>query len=72
MNPNEAAYKHIRALPESAPNRNDKAIYIILAGLMGYVVFAAPIYNYTVSTAQQIQNHALYHQAILKQMHRVA
>ena len=33
---------------------------------MGYVVFAAPIYNYTVSTAQQIQNHALYNQAILK------
>ena len=66
MNPNEAAYTAYQALPESAPNRNDKAIYIILAGLMGYVVFAAPIYNYTVSTAQQIQNHALYHQAILK------
>jgi multicomponent K+:H+ antiporter subunit D len=66
MNPNEAAYTAYQALPESAPNRNDKAIYIILAGLMGYVVFAAPIYNYTVSTAQQIQNHALYNQAILK------
>ena len=66
MNPNEAAYTAYQALPESAPNRNDKAIYIILAGLMGYVVFAAPIYNYTVSTAQQIQNHSLYNQAILK------
>ena len=66
MNPNEAAYTAYQALPESAPNRNDTAIYIILAGLMGYVVFAAPIYNYTVSTAQQIQNHALYNQAILK------
>ena len=66
MNPNEAAYTAYQALPESAPNRNDKAIYIILAGLIGYVVFAAPIYNYTVSTAQQIQNHALYNQAILK------
>ena len=66
MNPNEPAYTAYQSLPESAPNRNDKAIYIILAGLMGYVVFAAPIYNYTVSTAQQIQNHALYHQAILK------
>ena len=66
MNPNEAAYTAYQALPESAPNRNDKAIYMILAGLMGYVVFAAPIYNYTVSTAQQIQNHALYNQAILK------
>lgn len=66
MNPNEAAYTAYQALPESAPNRNDKAIYMILAGLIGYVVFAAPIYNYTVSTAQQIQNHALYNQAILK------
>lgn len=66
MNPNEAAYTAYQALPESAPNRNDKAIYIILAGLIGYVVFAAPIYNYTVSTAQQIQNHVLYHQVILK------
>lgn len=66
MNPNEAAYTAYQALPESAPNRNDKAIYMILAGLIGYVVFAAPIYNYTVSTAQQIQNHSLYNQAILK------
>jgi multicomponent K+:H+ antiporter subunit D len=33
---------------------------------MSYVVFAAPIQSYTTSTAQQIQNHALYQQAILK------
>ena len=66
IDPNEAAYKAYQGLPAYAPNRNDTAIYIILAGLMAYVVFASPIQTYTVLTAQQIQNHALYNQAILK------
>lgn len=65
-NPNEQAYTEYQALPEHAPKRNDQAIYILLAGLMAYVVFAAPIQTYAVSMAQQIQNHALYQQAILK------
>lgn len=65
-NPKESAYIAYQALPDTAPNRNDKAIYILLIGLMSYVVFAAPIQRYTTSTAQQIQNHALYQQAILK------
>lgn len=65
-NPNEQAYTEYQALPEQAPKRNNQAIYILLAGLMAYVVFAAPIQTYAVSTAQQIQNHALYQQAILK------
>lgn len=65
-NPNEQAYTEYQALPEHAPKRNDQAIYILLSGLMAYVVFAAPIQTYAVSTAQQIQNHALYQQAILK------
>jgi multicomponent K+:H+ antiporter subunit D len=33
---------------------------------MAYVVFAAPIQRYTFATVQQIQNHALYNQVILK------
>lgn len=65
-NAKEPAYTAYQALPDTAPNRNDKAIYILLIGLMSYVVFAAPIQSYTTSTAQQIQNHALYQQAILK------
>ncbi|MFM6904545.1 MAG: monovalent cation/H+ antiporter subunit D [Acinetobacter tjernbergiae] len=65
-NPKEAAYAAYQALPTVAPNRNDKAIYMLLAGLIAYVVFAAPIQTYTVLTAQQIQNHALYQQSILK------
>lgn len=65
-NPKEAAYAAYQALPAVAPNRNDKAIYVLLIALMSYVVFAAPIQSYTTSTAQQIQNHALYQQAILK------
>lgn len=65
-NPKESAYIAYQSLPDTAPHRNDKAIYILLIGLMSYVVFAAPIQRYTTSTAQQIQNHALYQQAILK------
>ena len=65
-NPKEAAYAAYQALPAVAPNRNDKAIYMLLAGLIAYVVFAAPIQTYTVLTAQQIQNHVLYQQSILK------
>lgn len=65
-NPKESAYIAYQALPDTAPHRNDKAIYVLLIALMSYVVFAAPIQHYTTSTAQQIQNHALYQQAILK------
>ena len=65
-NAKEPAYTAYQALPDTAPNRNDKAIYVLLIALMSYVVFAAPIQSYTTSTAQQIQNHALYQQAILK------
>ncbi len=65
-NSKESAYTAYQALPDTAPNRNDKAIYVLLIALMSYVVFAAPIQSYTTSTAQQIQNHALYQQAILK------
>ena len=65
-NAKEPAYTAYQALPDTAPHRNDKAIYVLLIALMSYVVFAAPIQSYTTSTAQQIQNHALYQQAILK------
>ena len=60
------AYAAYQALPEVAPNRNDKAIYALLAVLMAYVVFASPIQQYTAATAQQIQDHALYNASILK------
>lgn len=65
-NPDEAAFATYQDLPEKAPNRNDTVIYVILFGLMSYVVFAAPVQNYMTATAQQIQNHALYNEAILK------
>lgn len=65
-NPKESAYIAYQSLPDTAPHRNDKAIYVLLIALISYVVFAAPIQRYTTSTAQQIQNHALYQQAILK------
>lgn len=64
--PIHPAYILYRALPERAPPRNDQVIYVLLAGLIAYVVFAAPIQHYTLSTAQQIQDHALYQHTILK------
>ncbi|EOQ75114.1 monovalent cation/H+ antiporter subunit D [Acinetobacter lactucae] len=64
--PIQPAYILYRALPERAPPRNDQVIYLLLAGLIAYVVFAAPIQHYTLSTAEQIQDHALYQHSILK------
>lgn len=64
--PNTPEYQKYQALPTTAPLRNDRVIYIILTGLMAYVVFAAPIYQYTYSTAAQIRNHALYQDILLK------
>ncbi|MCU4426543.1 monovalent cation/H+ antiporter subunit D [Acinetobacter pittii] len=64
--PIHPAYILYRALPERAPPRNDQVIYLLLVGLIAYVVFAAPIQHYTLSTAQQIQDHALYQHSILK------
>ncbi|MCE6236553.1 monovalent cation/H+ antiporter subunit D [Acinetobacter pittii] len=64
--PIHPAYILYRTLPERAPPRNDQVIYLLLAGLIAYVVFAAPIQHYTLSTAEQIQDHALYQHSILK------
>ncbi|EXA90758.1 NADH-Ubiquinone/plastoquinone (complex I), various chains family protein [Acinetobacter sp. 1289694] len=66
QDPIHPAYILYRALPERAPPRNDQVIYLLLAGLIAYVVFAAPIQHYTLSTAEQIQDHALYKHSILK------
>ena len=53
-------------LPEQAPARNDYAIYILLILLILYVVFASPVYQYSLNTATQVQDNALYETAILK------
>ncbi len=65
-NPKEAAYLEYQQLPEQAPARNDKAIYLLLAGLIAYVICAAPILNYVEKTATQIRNAPLYQHSILK------
>jgi multicomponent K+:H+ antiporter subunit D len=65
-NPDEAAYAAYQALPEQTPKRNDKTIYLLLVGLMAYMVFAGPIQKYTYQTAEQIQNNVLYEQTLLK------
>ncbi|WP_333654889.1 monovalent cation/H+ antiporter subunit D [Acinetobacter johnsonii] len=65
-NPDEAAYAAYQALPEQAPKRNDKTIYLLLVGLIAYMMFAGPIQKYTYQTAEQIQNNVLYEQTLLK------
>ncbi|MDH1364375.1 monovalent cation/H+ antiporter subunit D [Acinetobacter johnsonii] len=65
-NPDEAAYAAYQVLPEQAPKRNDKTIYLLLVGLIAYMVFAGPIQKYTYQTAEQIQNNVLYEQTLLK------
>ncbi|WP_419819878.1 monovalent cation/H+ antiporter subunit D [Acinetobacter sp.] len=65
-NPKEDAYKAYQALPEQAPVRNDKSVYLLLAGLIAYVVCAAPILNYVEKTALQISDTSIYQHSILK------
>lgn len=64
--PSKPEFKTYETLPECAPKRNDHAVYILLSGLILYVVFANPIYQYVSSTATQIQNNALYEATFLK------
>jgi multicomponent K+:H+ antiporter subunit D len=40
-NPKEEAYTAYQDLPEQAPARNDKSVYLLLVGLIVYVVCAA-------------------------------
>ena len=68
-NPNSAEYKAYQALPDQAPARNDKTIYLLLSALILYMVCASPIQQYMFKTAEQIQNNALYESRILKMDH---
>ncbi|MDQ8935180.1 monovalent cation/H+ antiporter subunit D [Acinetobacter rudis] len=65
--PQEKAYAAYQKLPEHAPPRNDKAIYLLLSALVIYVVCAAPIFNYVEQTAIQLKNSQQYIDTILKQ-----
>lgn len=64
--PESAAFTAYQGLPEQSPARNDKTIYLLLAGLMLYVICANPIQRYMFNTAEQMQNKALYESIILK------
>lgn len=64
--PQEKAYAAYQQLPQCAPPRNDKTIYLLLTGLVVYVICAAPIFNYVQQTAQQIKDTPQYIHAILK------
>lgn len=63
--PETEEFKAYRALPDRAPARNDKTIYLLLSGLVLYMVGANPIQQYMFKTAEQIQNNGLYEQVIL-------
>ena len=60
------AFNAYQALPEKAPPRNDKSIYLLLSGLMLYVICAAPILKYIDQTALQLADSSAYEHAILK------
>ena len=64
-NPDTDEFKAYQALPEQSPARNDKTIYLLLSGLVIYMVCASPIQQYMFKTAEQIQNNALYEGIIL-------
>lgn len=65
-NPKEEAFATYQQLPEKAPARNDKTIYVLLLGLILYVVCAQPIVHYLELTAKQLNDAALYQQLVLK------
>ncbi|WP_416240583.1 monovalent cation/H+ antiporter subunit D [Acinetobacter sp. CFCC 10889] len=65
-NPKEDAFAAYQQLPEKAPARNDKTIYVLLFGLIMYVLCAQPIVHYLELTAKQLKNAELYQQTILK------
>ena len=65
-NPDAPEFKAYHALPAKAPKRNDSVVYLLLAGLTAYMVFAAPIYRYAHSTAEQMRSNALYEEILLK------
>lgn len=62
----EQAYHDYQALPAQAPARNDSTVYLLLGGLMLYVVFASPVIAYIQQTSAQLNSPESYVQAILK------
>lgn len=62
----EAAFHVYQLLPSQAPPRNDRSIYLLLTGLILYVVCAAPILKYIDQTGLQLRDSNLYQQAVLK------
>ena len=65
-NQKEAAFDAYQLLPSQAPPRNDRSIYLLLTGLILYVVCAAPILKYIDQTGLQLRDSNLYQQAVLK------
>lgn len=66
VRPESTAFAAYQALPTQSPARNDKTIYLLLSGLVLYVICANPIQRYMFNTAEQIQNKTLYESMILK------
>ncbi|MDM1757902.1 MULTISPECIES: monovalent cation/H+ antiporter subunit D [unclassified Acinetobacter] len=65
-NPKEEAFAAYQQLPEKSPARNDKTIYILLFGLIMYVVCAQPLVHYLELTSKQLKDTQLYQKMILK------
>lgn len=65
-NPAEPEFAQYAKLPEQAPPRNDRTIYLFLSGLVIYVVFAPQILNYLQQTTLQLNDAQLYQSTVLK------
>ena len=65
-NPKEEAFAVYQQLPDRAPVRNDKTIYLLLTGLILYVICAQPIVHYLELTAKQLKDANLYQETVLK------
>lgn len=64
--PKKVACDVYQKLPDQAPPRNDKAIYLLLTGLVLYVACAPTILKYLDQTSHQLKDMQAYQHAILK------
>lgn len=63
---NEDAYHEYQKIPAIAPPRNQATVYLFLAGLTAYVIFAQPVMQYIEQTTVQLKNNEAYIAAVLK------
>lgn len=64
--PRTLSYQQYQSFADHAPKRNDIVVYVLLAILLLYMVFAHPIQHYLSDTGQQLVSQDIYQNKILK------